>query len=224
MNSTKIVTRCLPMISLLLPMSVGAQTGRLESDAALESSSSVSMTKVSFKGKSALRLTDVAGAETVIPLQTENFTNGTIEADIAGQPRAGAPEFARGFVGIAFRVAGEKRYEAIYLRPTNGRSPDQLSRNHTAQYISSPDHGWERLRKEHPGKYESYANMAPGEWSKVRIVVEGERARLYINNERQPALIVNDLKLGANGNGGVALWVGPHTEAHFANVAVAHKR
>src|SRR5438128_8445754 len=44
---------------------------------------------------------------------------------------------ARGFIGIAFRVRGD-RYEYIYLRPTNGRADDQVRRNHSTQYSAHP--------------------------------------------------------------------------------------
>lgn len=226
MNCKKILSRCLWMLfTLQFSAAASAQTAGLEADRALNRPASVSMSDAIYRGKSALRVMDSTanGTATIIPLKTENFKDGTITADIAGQPRKGAPESARGFVGIAFRVAGERRYEAIYIRPTNGRSTDQFRRNHTAQYVSMPDFDWERLRAEHPGKYESYADVAPGEWSRIRISVQGGTARLFINGDEQPSLIVNDLKLGAGGSGGVALWVGPHTEAYFANVTVAHR-
>src|ERR1700752_3108635 len=86
-----------------------------------------------------------------------SLQNGVIEADIAGAPRAGSPESARGFVGIAFH-ADANGYECFYLRPTNGRADDQVRRNHSAQYISYPDFPWFRLRKEFPEKYESYTD------------------------------------------------------------------
>ena len=66
--------------------------------------------------------------------------------------------------------------------------------------------------------------MAPGEWSRLRILVEGQSARLFVDDEEQPSLIVNDLKLGADGSGGVALWAGPFTDAYFANVTVTPGR
>ena len=147
------------------------------------------------------------------------FHNGVIEADIAGVPGAGASEGARGFAGIAFRVKDAATYECFYLRPTNGRATDQLRRNHSTQYISHPDFPWERLRKENPGVYESYADLVPGEWTHVKIVVDGTKAQLYVNRSPQPVLIVNDLKAG-DSEGGVALWIGDETEAHFANLKV----
>jgi hypothetical protein len=149
------------------------------------------------------------------------FGDGIIEAEIAGAVQAGAPEGARGFVGIAFRVQDDLRtYDAFYLRPTNGRADDQLRRNHSAQYISHPAWTWFRFREETPGKYESYVDLVPGAWTKVRIDVQGERARLYVHDQPQPTLIVSDLKTGPKATGAVALWIDVGTVAHFRNVVV----
>jgi hypothetical protein len=46
------------------------------------------------------------------------------------------------------------------------------------------------------------------------------QARLYVHDNEQPALIVKDVKSGANGHGGVALWLEPGTVAHFRNLTV----
>jgi hypothetical protein len=149
------------------------------------------------------------------------FGNGTIEAEIAGAPRVGASEGARGFVGLAFRVQSDLRtYDAFYLRPTNGRADDQVRRNHSAQYISHPDWPWFRLRKETPEKYEAYVDLVPATWTKVRIEVRGSQARLYVHDQPQPTLVVSDLKTGATATGGVALWIDVGTEAHFRNLIV----
>jgi hypothetical protein len=147
--------------------------------------------------------------------------NGSIEAEIAGAPRAGAGEGARGFVGIAFRVQADLRtYDAFYLRPTNGRADDQVRRNHSVQYISHPDWPWFRLRKETPEKYEAYVDLVPATWTKIKIEVRGTQARLYVHDQPQPTLIVNDLKTGATATGGVALWIDVGTEAHFRDLTV----
>ena len=149
------------------------------------------------------------------------FANGVIEAEIAGAPAPGAGEDARGYVGIAFRVQNDgTTYDAFYLRPANGRADDQGRRNHAVQYISHPDWPFSRLRKEAPEKYESYVDLMPGVWTKVKIEVRGERARLYVHDQEQPTLIVNDLKTGAQGKGAVALWSHPSTVAHFRNLRV----
>ena len=156
-------------------------------------------------------------------LSDSDFTNGTIEGEVAGAPRAGAPESARGFIGIAFRVQpDERRYESIYLRPTNGRADDQLRRNHAVQYTSEPDFSFQRLRDESGGKYESYVDLEPGVWTTMRIVVSGRRAELYVNGATQPCLIVNDLKLGDT-HGRVALWAHSTTDAYFSRLAIHRK-
>jgi hypothetical protein len=150
-----------------------------------------------------------------------DFSSGLIEVELAGAPAPGAGEGARGFVGIAFRLQKDKEtYDAFYLRPTNGRADDQERRNHSTQYISHPEWPWFRLRKETPSKYESYVDLVPGEWTKVKIEVRGNRARLYVHGNEQPALIVNDVKSGAQGKGAVALWLDSGTIAHFRNLTV----
>ena len=159
--------------------------------------------------------------ETLAVIEGVEFGSGVIEAEIAGAPAPGAAEGARGFVGIAFRLQKDmKTYDAFYLRPTNGRAEDQERRNHSTQYIAHPDWPWFRLRKETPGRYESYVDLVPGAWTKVRIEVDGGRARLYVHGQEQPTLVVNDVKSGASGKGAVALWIGPGTIAHFRNLRV----
>ncbi|MDX2269011.1 MAG: hypothetical protein NW208_12950 [Bryobacter sp.] len=150
------------------------------------------------------------------------FSSGVIEVEVAGQPASGAPGGARGFVGIAFRVqADRKTYDCFYIRPTNGRAEDQERRNHSVQYISHPDFTWEKLRKEYPSKYETYADMEPAQWVHLRVEVNKEKARLFVNRAQQPTLIVNDLKTGREAKGQVALWIEGSTIGHFANLKIS---
>jgi len=156
----------------------------------------------------------------LVILDELKIQDGVIEISLAGAPGSHAGETARGFVGVAFRVAADmSSYEAFYLRPTNGRADDQLRRNHSAQYISHPEYPWHRLREETPGMYESYVDLVPGEWMQVRIEVSGEQARLYVHGAKQPSLVVNDLKSGKD-RGSIALWIGPGTDAYFSNLKV----
>lgn len=149
-----------------------------------------------------------------------SLQDGTIEVDLSGDTVPNAPPNLRGFVGIAFRMnADRSRFECFYLRPQNGRAEDQLQRNHSVQYISMPGFGWQKLRSESPGGYESYVDLAPGRWTHVKIQVTGSGARLFVNGAEQPTLIVSDLKQSP-ASGAVALWVGPGTIAHFAELKV----
>lgn len=175
----------------------------------------------SHNGKAALHLTEKEmgpGASAV--LKGADFRNGTIDVEVSGGLTKSADATARGFIGVVFHLQSDgSRCENIYIRPGNGRSDDQLSRNHSVQYISAPDFGWRRLREETPGKYESYADMQLGEWTQMRIVVNGKDASLYVGAAKQPSLVVKDMKLGETG-GGVALWIGPGTDGYFRNLRI----
>jgi hypothetical protein len=93
-----------------------------------------------------------AGRLAIIP--RTSLQDGAIEISLSGDTTADALAEARGFVGIAFRVSGDgTHFGCFYLRP-NGRSEDQLQRNHSTQYISVPGFPWNKLRAESPGKYE----------------------------------------------------------------------
>lgn len=176
-----------------------------------------------YKGKDALKVMPNAAQTEAkfIKLTNVDFTNGSIEILVAGKRAESAGQNARGFVGLAFRVTDDNsNFECFYIRPTNGRANDQLRRNHSVQYFSYPDFPWHRLRKETPGKYETYSDLVEGEWTQLKIKVNGEKAVLYVGGVEQPTLLVNDLKLGAGKNGAVGLWVGPGTEAYFAELKV----
>jgi hypothetical protein len=179
---------------------------------------------VDYRGKRALHLSspqNTSGRGSMIALVTgTDFKNGTIEADVAGVPITSLDPTARGFVGVVFRSQPHAaRAENIYIRPTNGRADDQLRRNHSVQYESLPDFPWERLRKEQPGVYESYADLEAGAWTRMKIVVAGTKASLYINEAAQPCLIVNDLKLGDT-HGAIGLWAFIATDAYFSYLTV----
>lgn len=180
-------------------------------------------TEDNYSGQKALKVTDAGGTSEVkmVKLNNLDFKDGVIEIELAGKLAENASETARGFVGIAFRIKEDNsNFECIYLRPTNGRADDQVRRNHSVQYISYPDYPWYKLRQETPEKYESYVDLVPGEWTKVKIDVSGEKARLFVHGNLQPTLIINDLKLGAESHGSIGLWIGPGTEAHFSNLFI----
>ena len=215
-----------PLLGAMLSVfaTVQAQTVSLDSPDQLKQIN-VKVETVAFKGRKALRVRDAAPAGSgdegrLVVLPKTDFQDGIIEVDLTGEPGPNASETARGFVGIAFRLAADQsRFECIYLRPTNGRAEDQVRRNHSVQYISIPGFPWPLLRKDFPEKYESYVDLVAGEWTKVKIEVRGEKARLYVHGVEQPTLLVNDLKQGQS-KGSVALWIGSGTLAHFSNLRI----
>jgi hypothetical protein len=184
---------------------------------------------VEYRGRHALKLAPLAGHERdidqalVAEVTQTDFRDGVIEVDVAGARREGYSKAEdvsgfKGIVGVSFRVHGDSA-ERFYIRPENTRLDNQLFRNRSTQYESDPDYSWQRLRQESPGVYESYVDVEPGAWTKLRIEVSGNRARLYVNGAAQPCLIVNDLKLGES-HGRIALWARISSEAYFSNLRV----
>jgi hypothetical protein len=150
-----------------------------------------------------------------------NFKNGTIEVMVLSRLLKDAPDFARGFIGVAFRINNSNsKYESFYIRPVNSRVDDQVRRNHTLQYYSYPDYKFDRLRRESPERYESYADIEMNKWIKIRIEVKNTQAKLFINNNIQPSLVVNDLKLGGELSGAIGLWVEIGTEGYFSDLKI----
>ena len=161
---------------------------------------------------------------TILLLEDIGFGDGTVEIEVAGRPQEGAPAWARGFVGVVFRVSKDVgEYEGVYLRPANSAEATQIRRNHTVQYFSYPDHPWRRLREQHPGVYESWADIEVGQWTRMRLEIEGSKAVLYLNGSNKPTLIVDDLKLGDGKRGAIGLFTEPTTDAYFRNLVVTHR-
>jgi hypothetical protein len=179
-----------------------------------------------IEGKETIRVTKdpkvtAVDEATFAKLINSDFKNGVIEVKVLSKLLEDAPDFARGFIGIAFRIdESNAKFECIYIRTTNGRAEDQLRRNRSTQYFSYPDFKFDRLRKEASGVYESYADMGLNEWITIKIEVKDEKAKLYLDGQEHPVLIVNDLKHGANASGGVGLWVDVGTEGHFTELKV----
>ncbi len=189
----------------------------------------VSMAIEKLQGQETLKIiadTTIKGFDqpTFVRVKSTDFKNGTIEVKVLSRLLKNAPEWARGFIGVAFRINEQNdKFEGIYLRPANGRVNDQIRRNHSIQYFAFPGFSFEQSRKEAPGLYESYADMGLNEWITMRIEINGNHAELFLNNNKQPSLIVNDLKHGENNSGAIGLWIGNWTEGYFKDLKVWKK-
>lgn len=186
----------------------------------------VYMSNVKFQGKSVVKVVKdstikEADEPTFVRVKNIDFKDGIIEVNVLSRLLPTAAPTDRGFIGLAFRINdNNSKFECIYIRPTNGRADNQLRRNHSIQYFSFPDYKFQRLRKESPEMYESYADMGLNEWTKMKIIVKGNQAKLFLNNNKQPSLIVNDLKLGADNSGAIGFFVDVGTEGYFSDLKV----
>jgi glyoxylase-like metal-dependent hydrolase (beta-lactamase superfamily II) len=143
------------------------------------------------------------------------LSEGTIDVDLKGKNVA-----QQSFLGIAFHVVDWTTLEAVYFRPFNFRSPDPERRARAVQYVSHPDHTWQRLRAERPGQFEQGLDPAPDPdgWFHARIVLAGGRVEVYVDGGAKPSLSVGGL--GEATSGGVALFVGNGSDGAFADLRV----
>lgn len=144
------------------------------------------MTPTEMDGQKAIRVVMDSSEKlfdqpTFVKLRDMNFTDGVIEVQVLSKFLPNVPDWARGFIGVAFRISGDNQnFEGIYLRPTNGRADDQIRRNHSVQYFSYPGFDFDRMRKDFPEKYESYADMTMNKWIRMMIVVKGQKAQIFL--------------------------------------------
>jgi len=173
-----------------------------------------SVSSLSDGARKGVRLSEDAG-DGVAYLQGVEFTNGTIELDVRGKD---VPQ--QSFVGVAFHGVDGTTYDAIYFRPFNFRAEDPARRGHAVQYIAQPIYPWQKLRAEQPGKYERAIDPVPdpNAWFHVRVVVTSPKVSVFVDDAKEPSLVVDQLSNRKKGL--VGLWVGNNSGGDFANLKI----
>ncbi len=170
--------------------------------------------------KSAALLNDY-DENTYARLIGSDFHNGVIEVKLRSRLLPDAPELARGFIGIAFRISdNDAEFESFYLRPTNAMTDDPVRRAHGCQYFSYPGYTFAYFRRFGIEGYESPIDCGLDEWITLRAEIRGAQAAFYLNGRAEPVLRVDGLKHGPDARGGVGLFVDIGTEAFFSDVTV----
>jgi hypothetical protein len=133
-------------------------------------------------------------------LKDFEMADGVIDVDMAGSG-------ARGFYNIAFRTQGDGNREVVYLRPHKTGLDD------AQQYtpILNGAAAWQIYNG--PG-FTRAVDIPRDAWFHVRLEVTGAQAKLYVNDMREPSLVMNDLKSGVR-KGGVGL-----EGAYFSNFEI----
>lgn len=177
------------------------------------------------KGKPALKIQPTKKEfsekdEWVVALTGIKFTDGVIEFDALGQ--SNPPQ--SNFLGVAFRVVDDTTHDAVYFRPFNFRAEDPVRKSHAVQYISHPKYHWFDLRKDKPDQYEKPIVPAPDgdTWFHAKIVIQKSKVSVYVNDAKEPSLVVEELS--NRKGGGVGLWVGPGQGGYLSNLKVIPDR
>ena len=169
---------------------------------------------VAENGRQVISFNEAEGDGLAI-LKDVSFSSCVIEFDVKGRN-----VLQQSFVGIAFLVQDRSHFDAIYFRPFNFMNADTARRHRAVQYISSPDYPWEKLRAEHPAVYEHKVSPVPNpdEWFHAKVVVDGKKVSVYVNQSPAPSLEVTRLTDAQSGK--VALWVGNGSNGSFANLVI----
>lgn len=157
---------------------------------------------------------------TYAKLKDFSFHNGTIEVKMLSRLLPDAPDFARGFIGIAYRITDDdKQFESFYVRPTNGKQcQDPMRKTHGCQYFSYPKYTFEYFRNHQVTQYEAPVDIDLNEWIQLKAVIEDEHASFYINDKL--ILVVEDMKHGKDLKGSVGFFVDIGTEAFFKDLKI----
>jgi hypothetical protein len=163
-------------------------------------------------GRTVTRLNEGPG-DGVAYLDEPEFADGAISLEIRGKNVQ-----QQSFVGVAFHGVDGTTYDAVYFRPFNFEADDPARRVRAVQYVSHPAHPWQKLRAEHPGKYEQAVTPVPdpNAWFRARIVIASPKVSVFVNDSQQPSLVVT--QLSSRSKGKIGYWVGNNSSGEFANL------
>jgi len=175
----------LALIALASAGSLAAQDRRLPFDSGWDYSAAENRAVGPFLGREALRLRNGVAVRPDVSLQ-----DGTIDFDMAVTEH-------RTFVYIQFRMTGDGENEEIYFRPHKTNLPDAI------QYapVFRGQSAWQLYHG--PGNT-ARVPIPRNEWVHVRVVLQGQRAALYLGDTTRPVMVVPRLAREAAA-GGIAL-------------------
>jgi hypothetical protein len=156
--------------------------------------------------------------EGLVWLPIKDFENGTIEIEMRGKNL-----FQRSFIGIAFHGVNDSIYDAVYCRPFNFLATDSVRHIHAIQYISHPVFTWKKLRETRNAQFEKQIINPPypNGWFTMRLVIEGNTIKAYINQDKNPALVVE--KLSTIKKGKLGIFVADGSGGDFKSIKIVGK-
>lgn len=148
-----------------------------------------------------------------------HFKNAIIEYDCKADLLTDAPESARGFLGVGFRVSDDtSHFESYYIRTTNGRDcTDPVRKAHGCQYFAYPGYVWHYLREFGYEGYEApVTTIALREWAHVKIELRDDTAKYYVDDNLVLTMEHNFFHEPVSGSFGFFMDMG--TMAYYKNL------
>lgn len=192
----------------------------------------VDVQPVAKDGRNALRITLDRASRTGKPgvdfvdqpsflVLPDVIEDALIELDVCARLLPDAPDYARGFIGLAYRIQSDlSAYESLYLRPTNGKRhlPQPPRDQRAVQYYAYPDWPYDILREQEPGRFEAGADIGLNMWHKMAILLEGRQFSLSVDG----TLVLQGSGKIAAKLGAIGLWVDIGTEGYFSNLRLSN--
>lgn len=158
---------------------------------------------------------------TLVKVKDLDFHNGTIRVKMLSRLLPDAPDFARGFIGIVFRVnEADSEFESFYIRPTNAMTDDPVRKAHGCQYFSYPGYTFAYFREFGITEFEAPIHNGLDEWVQLTAVIRDAEAGFYLNDEKDPVLTVRNMKHGQDARGSVGFFSEIGTEAFFKDLEI----
>lgn len=134
------------------------------------------------------------------------FENGVIEFDVAFPAD-------RNFIGVFWRGVDAGNFEDFYMRP------HQSGKGDANQYtpVFNGNSGWQLY---HGDGYSAPTEYVFDQWMPVKIVVAGDRAKIYVRDMTKPAFITHRFKRDLV-SGKIGVKTGGFAKAWFSNFRVS---
>ena len=148
-------------------------------------------------------------------LEEVSFSTGTVELELKGENKPG-----QSFVGLAFNIQNDSTYEAVYFRPFNFQSDEEIRRAHSIQYIFHPKHTWRYLRTNHEGQFEAEfpRRPSPDQWFRVQLKIDDEKVSVYDMVTNTALMSVDRLTQQVSDK--IGLWTGNNSQGAWRNLKV----
>jgi hypothetical protein len=151
----------------------------------------------------------------IVWLNDVTFKTGTIDVDLRGRNA-----FLNSFLGIAFHAKDKTTYDVVYFCPFRFDDGD-TTRWFSVKYMSVPDYGFLKLRRDHPHVYEHEPVPAPkpADWFHATIRVRADSIAVFVNHASTPSLLVHTLPTLTEGR--LGLWsYSKSLDSDFANLKI----
>jgi Putative Ig domain len=136
-----------------------------------------------------------------------HFKDGIIEFDAA------SPGGESGYLGLAFRIRDEHRYETLYFRPGSSETANAV------QYMpeKKDEFNWPDYEDL---KYQSAATLPLKKWFHVKVLVKGRTLTVYLGDQPAPVFVYDDLDASLP-EGSVGFWLGNSPSGAYRNLKVS---